>query len=344
MDYSRYRATKVARLQRQIVEKLKVTTGGSDSRLGFLGLCRRWSTVFAVISTVKFRFLELVALMERRRPYGIQLLILGLRESRRYLASGIRFFCALILVVASARSATIRGASAELERSRQCVLVLTNDWISARGQLQAFQRTDPGEWKRNGSDFAVVLGRNGLGQGPGLIQLKIDSAPNKAEGDDRAPAGIFALPSAFGYAAARSAEWIKLPYLALSKETEGIDDPRSRYYNKIVDRFKVREIDWRSAERMRRNDILYRWGVLVGYNPASVPGLGSCVFLHVWKNSSTVTSGCTAMAENNLLRLLHWLDPAKHPILIQMPRVVYESIRSKYRLPEPDESEDPQRF
>ena len=239
----------------------------------------------------------------------------------------------LVLVVASARTVTTAAASAELERSRQCLVVLTNDWLSTSGRLLAFQRTITGNWKRNGFEFPVVLGRNGLGQGPGLIGLKFDSAPNKLEGDNRAPAGIFALPSAFGYASARSADWIKLPYLPVSKETEGIDDPNSRYYNKVVDRMKVAEIDWRSSERMGRNDILYRWGVIVGYNSTGVPGLGSCIFLHIWKSPTTATTGCTAMDESNLVRLLRWLDPAKRPILIQLPRGVYESIRSKYGLP-----------
>jgi D-alanyl-D-alanine dipeptidase len=253
------------------------------------------------------------------------------RQSDRYFISGIRFFCALISVVASTWTATIQAESAELENSHQCLLVLTNDWSSSHGRLQAFQRTDQGDWKRSGSKFSVVLGKHGLGHGPGLVPIR--AVPNKIEGDDRAPAGIFALASAFGNASSRSADWIKLPYSPLSKDTEGIDDPKSRYYNKLVDRSKVKQVDWQSSEQMRRNDVLYRWGIMVSYNPANVPGLGSCIFMHIWKNSSTATSGCTAMAEPNLVRLLHWLDPGEHPILVQMPRMTYESIRAKYQLP-----------
>ena len=166
-----------------------------------------------------------------------------------------------------------------------------------------------------------------------MIRLDFEGATNKKEGDDRAPAGIFRLTSAFGYAAARSAAWVKLPYLALSKQIEGIDDPNSHYYNKLVDRSKVAEIDWRSSEQMRRDDALYKWGVIVDHNPAAIPGAGSCIFLHIWKNSSAPTAGCTAMAETDLLSLLRWLDPARHPVLIQMPRAAYRSIRSKYGLP-----------
>lgn len=182
-----------------------------------------------------------------------------------------------------------------------------------------------------------MAGKKGLGEGRGLVRLDFGAAPLKKEGDDRAPAGIFRLSSAFGYAPARSAAWIKLPYLALSPQIEGIDDPQSRHYNKLVDRSAVAKIDWRSSERMRRDDVLYKWGVVVDHNSGRIPGGGSCIFLHVWKNSATPTTGCTAMPERDLVRLLRWLDPARHPILVQMPRATYRAIRARYGLP-PDHS------
>ena len=246
----------------------------------------------------------------------------------------ITFVTLLTLLISSLPIATSRAATPELDRSRQCVVVLTNDWASTTGLMLAFDRgEDAGSWKKNGPEFAVVVGKNGLGQGSGLISLDFKGAPPKREGDDRAPAGIFSLSSAFGYATAGSAAWIKLPYLALSKQTEGVDDPNSHYYNKLVDRSKVAQIDWRSSEKMRRDDILYKWGVIVDHNPTAIPGTGSCIFLHIWKNSSAPTAGCTAMPESDLLRLLRWLDPAWHPILVQMPRAAYQAIQSKYGLP-----------
>jgi len=216
-------------------------------------------------------------------------------------------------------------------------VVLSDSWASTTGVMQAFERGGaPASWKERGPGIAVVVGKNGLGQGRGLVQLEFEGAPNKKEGDDKAPAGIFRLSSAFGYAPARSAVWVKLPYLALSKRVEGIDDPNSRYYNKLVDRSKVARIDWRSSEQMRRDDVLYKWGVVVEHNPSARPGAGSCIFLHIWKSSSAPTAGCTAMSESDLVRLIHWLNPARHPILVQMPRAAYRSVRAKYDLP-PDQ-------
>jgi D-alanyl-D-alanine dipeptidase len=165
--------------------------------------------------------------------------------------------------------------------------------------------------------------------------------PRKIEGDNKAPAGIFRLGPAFGYAAAASARWIKLPYVPLTAESEGVDDPHSRYYNQLVERSKVTDVDWRSSEQMRRADELYKWGVFVAHNPAATPGAGSCIFLHIWRNSSAATVGCTAMPEQRLVQLLRWLDSASHPVLIQMPRADYAMFQLKYAFPPISEEPTP---
>jgi len=244
----------------------------------------------------------------------------------------------LLLLACSWPLATGRTATRELDRSRQCIVVLTDNWASTTGVMHAFERDEAvASWKERGPGIAVVVGKNGLGQGQGLVRLNLDGAPVKKEGDNRAPTGIFRLSSAFGYAPAGSAAWVKLPYLALSKQIEGIDDPTSRFYNKLVDRSKVAKVDWRSSERMRRDDIRYKWGVVVDHNSAAIPGAGSCIFLHIWMSSATFTAGCTAMPESDLVRLIRWLDPARRPILVQMPKAAYQWVRAKYGLP-PDHS------
>jgi L,D-peptidoglycan transpeptidase YkuD (ErfK/YbiS/YcfS/YnhG family) len=224
------------------------------------------------------------------------------------------------------------AASSPLSDSRQCVVVVASGWNSTTGILRAFER-GRGGWEMRDEPVPVVLGKHGLGWGIGLTDLKKDSGPKKREGDNRVPAGIFLLGPAFGYAPASSARWIKLRYVALTAETEGVDDPRSRYYNQVVDRSKVAQVDWHSSEKMRRADDLYKWGLVVAHNPAATPGAGSCIFMHIWKNSSAATVGCTAMAEQNLVRLLRWLDPTARPVLVQMPQPEYEENRAEFGLP-----------
>ena len=245
----------------------------------------------------------------------------------------------LLLVLCFWPFATGHAATPELDQSLQCVVVLTDDWRSTSGVMRSFERNGASEnWTAHGPEIPVVVGKKGLGIGRGLARLKMGDAPVKAEGDDRAPAGIFRLSSVFGYAPARSANWVKLPYLPLSKTIEGVDDPNSHYYNKLVDRSRVRHVDWRSSERMRRDDALYyKWGIVVDHNAAAIPGAGSCIFLHIWEGPASPTSGCTAMADRDLVELIRWLDPARRPILVQMPRATYRAVRARYNLP-PDRS------
>ena len=81
----------------------------------------------------------------------------------------------------------------------------------------------------------------------------------------------------------------------------------------------------------------YQFGVFVAHNSDPiVPGASSCIFLHIWGDQShgpAGTVGCTAMAEFNIRLLLRWLDPTKHPVLVQMPVAQYQRYRKSLGLP-----------
>ena len=108
------------------------------------------------------------------------------------------------------------------------------------------------------------------------------------------------------------------------------DDPRARdHYNRIVDlRTLPAPRPFATSEPMRRRDLQYRLGIVVGYNEARRPGAGSCIFLHVW-NGARPTSGCTAMPERALRRLARWLDPAARPLLVQLTRAQWRAQRAR---------------
>ena len=236
----------------------------------------------------------------------------------------------LVLFVLS--SPAMMAATDPLQRTRQCLIVVSRDWNAKTGVLRAFERKDSRSgWQMHGPAIPVGLGKKGLAWGRGLADF--NAAIRKVEGDNKAPAGIFRLGPAFGYAPKSAARWIKLSYVPLTAQTEGIDDPRSRYYNQLVDRAKVAKIDWHSSEQMLRTDNLYKWGVVVAHNSRATPGAGSCIFLHIWKDSRSATAGCTAMAEPDLVNLLRWLSPEARPVLVQMPEREYESARTAFRLP-----------
>lgn len=227
---------------------------------------------------------------------------------------------------------------AAMHSSSQLLVVITTDWNAVSGKLQRYERGSAGgKWHPVGAAIEVVVGKNGLGWGKGVVSLdelpvSPSTDPIKKEGDGKAPAGIFALSSAFGYASQKVPGW-RMPYIALTPSVECVDDSSSRSYNRIVDRTSLTP-DWNSSEQMRRPDELYRWGIVVDHN-AGPPraGDGSCIFLHIWRGPGQGTVGCTAMPREQIEGLLAWLDPARKPLLVQLPQSQYNRLKHAWKLP-----------
>lgn len=177
---------------------------------------------------------------------------------------------------------------------------------------------------------AVMLGRSGLAWGRGLHEKQ--EGLQKKEGDGKSPAGIFTFGPAFGYAPGGNATF-KLPYVQATDVLECVDDANSAFYNRLTDSLSVKK-DWYSSEFMHRPDGLYKWGVFVNHNVPAGAGGGSCIFFHIWNGPGATTSGCTSMPEETLLALMHWLDPARYPLLVQMTTSDYRRFQEKYGLPE----------
>ena len=130
----------------------------------------------------------------------------------------------------------------------------------------------------------------------------------KREGDGKTPSGVFPLDEAFGYGERIESA---MPYHRIEEDDVWVNDPASPDYNRWAKKGRSPAL---SFEEMRRKDGLYRIGVVIGYNRGPVrKGLGSAIFLHPWREKGTATSGCVAMAEGDLLRLLSWLEPSKKP-------------------------------
>jgi len=182
-----------------------------------------------------------------------------------------------------------------------------------------------------------------MGWGAGVMQISSPRSaddPVKREGDGKAPAGIFRLGTAFGYAPQKPEEW-KMPYLALTPGIDCVDDSHSRFYNRVIDRATV-AVDWKSAEHMRSVGEAYRWGVVIDHNAGTPRPLGgSCVFMHIWAGPGLGTAGCTAMPEPRIKFILGWLDPAADPLLVQLPVKQYRQLEKTLRLPPPPEAPHP---
>ena len=249
----------------------------------------------------------------------------------------IRTFAVLLLAVSGVVQAQIKKpepppVKVPFSKSLQAVVVTTRGWDTVSGTARLFERKSvKSEWKATTKDFPVVVGRNGLAWGE-LLNGDIDMAKIKQEGDGNSPAGLFPLTAEFGTSTKPAA--VALPYTKLGKWTECVDDTKSNFYNRIVDRMQVGNFDWKSSEKMLEIGAPYELGVVVAYNSYPVErGRGSCIFLHIWRDAATGTAGCTAMERRNLERLATWLDPAKTPYLVQMPEDVYAKRQKSWNLP-----------
>ena len=241
----------------------------------------------------------------------------------------LTFSVPLLIVVFCAN---IFAQNPPLSNSLEAVIVKTSDWNSLSGTARLFERqTLRSKWKAVGSSFSVVVGKNGLAWSDDA-RMKAESEPHKREGDGRAPAGIFNLTFAFG--ASAKPGFVRLPYTKFTEWTECVDDSKSSHYNRIVERMKVGNFDWKSSEKMIEVGSQYDLGVFVAHNSnPPQPERGSCIFLHIWKNESTGTAGCTAMARADLEKILGWLEPGKNPVLVQLPETNYQRFQKLWKLP-----------
>lgn len=219
--------------------------------------------------------------------------------------------------------------------SRQMILVLTDSTTATNGNLIYFERSNNKSiWHQISNALPVVLGRNGLGWGRGFNPTDSSKLPMKTEGDKRSPAGVFKLGAAFGYEKPEEMLGLKIPYIPITEMTECIDDIKSIYYNKLVTRNNIDQVDWESSEKMYFAEIWYQQGVIIEHNEDPIiNGEGSCIFLHNWSQPNETTAGCTEMEPVNLKNLIFWLDSSANPILVQLTKQLYSEYQQTWELP-----------
>lgn len=217
-------------------------------------------------------------------------------------------------------------------QSQQMLLVITPAFNNAKGTLYRFERSNNGPWQKIQDAIPINVGQKGMAWGLGL-HPELHLQPIKKEGDGKSPAGIFQLSSVFGFAPREHYATLRMPYQQVTHTLVCIDDPKSSLYNTLVDKRQVAKIDWHSAENMH-DYTQYHLGIVIDHNPSRIPGKGSCLFLHLWKDPNQGTGGgCTAMSLASLKTILNWLDTNKMPILVQLPRTEYVNLRHNWQLP-----------
>lgn len=187
---------------------------------------------------------------------------------------------------------------AQMGECRQVVLVANSDAASCEAAVYVLECIS-GQWRVVSGPVSGNIGRNGFAP-PG----------GKSEGDGRTPSGVFGLGTAFGYPPAVDTG---MAYRQSVEDDFWVSDIESPDYNRWVKGGQ----GWTSVERMKRDDDLYKYGIVVEYNTDPVVrGLGSAIFFHVWAGSRVPTDGCVSMSEEAIVLMLAWLDASANPVAV----------------------------
>jgi len=230
----------------------------------------------------------------------------------------ISLFCFFLVACQSANgdASKVRGVEPDFEReaaalkgAKSIFLVTSEDWTKSQGKGQVYRKVHS-SFVKVGSEIPLVLGRSGMAWGIGLSDYRKLDGPVKREGDGKTPAGFFKVTQSFGVSKKGD-----LPFLGVKPDHVCVDDSKSKFYNRIIDKSQE-AVDWGSFEEMAIP--LYKYGIEVAHNFfRPEPLAGSCIFIHLWRGPESSTSGCTAMEEAHIINVLQNLDASS--VIIQMP-------------------------
>ena len=224
--------------------------------------------------------------------------------------AGLVAAAGLLFALYQRAQATAHMCPANLATAERLVLVTApsmNDLPPRCRHLSAGHRARRGvRWVR------LSRPRSACGGWPGqsdFRSLASDGEPLKVEGDNRSPAGVFALGSTFGF------DVLDAPgHIALERQQHiCVDDVASPYYDQIVSRAEAGP--GTSAEEMR--DIAtYRRGIVIDLPRERAQRTGSCIFVHIWNGSGIGTGGCVGLPEPSVAALQTWGGGGKAVIAI----------------------------
>src|SRR4029077_2301089 len=237
--------------------------------------------------------------------------------------------CALIFLLSNVRADGVPNDCTQL------LLGIAPAWDSMHGRLQLFERAPGGTWKSMSPSFPVLFGKSGVAWGIGLAGQN-EPGLHKTERDGRAPAGVFEVGEVFGYDP-NLPPGGDYPYHQVTEADVWSDDPRSPNYNRHIVIDPKNPPENYTHEKMRSGDFAYRWLIEIRHNSdPPVPGAGSAIFFHIRRGINRPTTGCTTMAEPDLVRIISWLRAAQHPCYALLPAIEYEKKWRTWNLPAPN--------
>ena len=147
--------------------------------------------------------------------------------------------------------------------------------------------TSPATIHWQGKTYPCLTGKGGI-------------SVQKTEGDGVTPVGRFPIRFIYWRADRLQLPPCLIPSIALTPSDGWCDDPAHALYNQFVQRpFPARH------EELWREDSAYDIIGVLGYNDSPpLPGKGSAIFLHLWREGAVHTEGCLALKREDLLEIL----------------------------------------
>jgi len=183
---------------------------------------------------------------------------------------------------------------AHIGSARQLIVATGAKIGSKNGTLQFFNY-EHGAWVCK-MTVSARFGKRGLMDGT-----------RRREGNKTTPTGLWKMPNfVFGYRR-HVPSGAKMRYRRITRKSWW-SSRHGRTYNTWV---KARR--WR-GEHLYRVRPQYELAVSTGYNAKpnqSVYGRGTGIFLHV--RGKGLTSGCVAISQGSMIKIVKMLDPSKHP-------------------------------
>ena len=217
--------------------------------------------------------------------------------------------------------------------TRQVVVGVADGWNSSHVTLTAWERQGKG-WRQVIAPWPGRLGRSGLIWGLGIHPLPA-GVKLKAEGDGRAPAGVFRLGGAWGSAPAIR-KHPRLAYRQVTPRDLWVEDPASPSYNRHVILDHDPATAWERKQQMKQSDPAHALKLFIAHNapPRVNPGAGSAIFFHIWRSGgSKPSAGCTTMEAGKLEDLIAWINPDLAPVYVLLPKAEYDQYRGIWKLP-----------
>lgn len=200
--------------------------------------------------------------------------------------------------------------------------------------MQRYERSSAGGiWKAVGEPVPVLFGKKGMAWGIGVAGQSEPGAA-KRERDGRTPAGVFALGKIYT-ADATLPPGSEYPFVTVTEADAWPDDPENPYYNQFLT-FKnpAERPAWFEKQKMKPTDWAYRWRIEIRHNSEPiVPGRGSAIFFHIRRGETRPSSGCTTMAQAELVNVIRWLRAAAVPHYVVAPAPVLKAKAAEWGIP-----------